>query len=269
MMKVSFSTLACPKWGWEQVLDSASALGYDGIEIRGIAGELDFSRIEPFFPVNINKTMEQLKAKNLEISCLDTSSKFHDETLFEKSIREGREAIDLAAKLNCRFIRVFGDSIPDRENERRTIQQIASGLDQLGEYAKGKGITVLVETHGDFSTGESMLKLLERVTSGNVAVLWDLSNAYVEFGEPMATTFQQLSSRIRHTHLKDVKGKYPNAKLCLFGRGELSAREMICLLNSIGYQGWLSLEFEKMWHPELEEPEISLAAYITEIRKSM
>jgi sugar phosphate isomerase/epimerase len=69
--------------------------------------------------------------------------------------------------------------------------------------------------------------------------------------------------------MKDAKGKYPNAELCLFGQGDLSAKEMISLLNTIDYDGWLSLEWEKMWHPELEEPEVSLDVYIKEIKRAM
>lgn len=268
-MKISFSTLACPKWSWEKILDEASNFGYDGIEIRGIEGVLDLSQLKPFLPENINKTMEQLRQKNLEICCLDTSCKFADEATFEKSLKEGKEAIDLAQKLNCKFIRVFGDKIPDRNNESEILKRIAAGLNELGDYAKGKDVSVLIETHGDFSTGESMLKLLKHVTSKGVGVLWDVTNGYVDFGEPIAVTFNKLSSYIKHTHLKDAKGKYPNAKLCLFGQGELSAGEMISLLKSAGYDGWLSLEWEKMWHPELEEPEISLDVYIKQVKSAM
>lgn len=268
-MKISFSTLACPDWSWEKILDEAQRLGYDGIEIRGIKRVLDFGGMEPFFPQNINKTMGQLREKNLEISCLDTSCTFAEEAKFEKSLEEGKEAIDLAQKLNCKFIRVFGDSIPDKNKEAEILNRIASGLNKLGDHAKGKGVTVLVETHGDFSTGDGMLKLLKHVTSKDVAVLWDVTNAYVDFGESIAVTFNKLSAHIKHTHLKDAKGKYPNAELCLFGQGELTAKEMVSLLSSINYDGWLSLEWEKMWHPELEEPEIALDVYINKLKSAM
>jgi sugar phosphate isomerase/epimerase len=269
MMKVSFSTLACPKWSWNKILKEARNMGYDGIEIRGLEGELDLSRMQPFFPENIKGTMEQLRNKNLEICCLDTSCIFHDAALFEKGLIEGKLAIDLAPKLNCKYIRIFGNNIPDKNKEDEMLSQIASGINELGTYAEGTGVTVLVETHGDFSMGAAMNRLLDRVISRNIGVLWDLSNGYIEFGEPIADTFHALSSRIKHTHLKDAKGIYPHAELCMFGQGDLPATEMIGLLRSIDYDGWLSLEFEKMWHPELAEPEVSLAAYISEIKKAM
>lgn len=266
-MKISFSTLACPDWSFQKIVTEASRLGYDGIEIRGIEREMDLSRLKPFFPENIGETIKTLNERNLEICCLDTSCKFHNKEDFNKYIKEGRAAIDLAQKLNCKFIRVFGNDIPDKNREEEIIGQIASGLILLGDYAEGKGVTVLIETHGAFSTGDGMQKLLSRIPGRNVEVLWDVTNAYVGFGETTEVTFSKLSSRIKHTHLKDAKGKYPDAKLCMIGKGDLSIGRMIELLESAGYDGWLSLEWEKAWHPELEEPEIVLDVYMNHVRK--
>ena len=33
-MKLAFSTLACPNWSWDLILDNAVRFGFDGIEIR-------------------------------------------------------------------------------------------------------------------------------------------------------------------------------------------------------------------------------------------
>lgn len=37
-MKLSFSTLGCPEWSFDKVLDEAERLGFQGIEIRGVNG---------------------------------------------------------------------------------------------------------------------------------------------------------------------------------------------------------------------------------------
>ena len=39
-MKTCFSTLGCPEWSFSDIISVASDLQYDGIEIRGILGEL-------------------------------------------------------------------------------------------------------------------------------------------------------------------------------------------------------------------------------------
>lgn len=49
-MKLSFSTLGCPDWSFQTILDEAQRLGFDGIEIRGIEGEMDVAKIPYFKP---------------------------------------------------------------------------------------------------------------------------------------------------------------------------------------------------------------------------
>ena len=265
-MKISFSTLGCPKWGWDKILDEAVRMGYDGIEIRGIEGEMNIGQLMPFLPENIEKTIDQLREKHLEICCLDTSCRFDVKETYDRNLQEGREAIDIARKLGCKYVRVFGDNISDKADKDGALRQIASGISELGEYAKDKGVNTLIETHGDFATGDAMLGLLNHITSQNVAILWDAANGYIEKGESVEFTFNKLSGYIKHTHLKDAVGTPPNTKHCLFGQGVISVDEILKLLKSIGYDGWLSLEWEKMWIPELEEPEIAFDVYISKIK---
>ena len=42
-MKLAFSTLGCPNWSVEQVVEAAVQLGYDGVEVRGLRGNLDLA----------------------------------------------------------------------------------------------------------------------------------------------------------------------------------------------------------------------------------
>jgi hypothetical protein len=37
--------------------------------------------------------------------------------------------------------------------------------------------------------------------------------------------------------------------------------EAIRLLAARGYDGWISLDWEKYWHPEIEDPETILPQY--------
>ena len=39
-MKLAFSTIGCPNWSYDEVVSTASDLGYDGFEVRGIGGEI-------------------------------------------------------------------------------------------------------------------------------------------------------------------------------------------------------------------------------------
>jgi len=265
-MKISFTTLSCPDWSWDRIVNEAQRMGYDGLEIRGIEGEMVLSKAEPFLPENIEKTKRMLSEKGLTICCLDTSCVFHSKEEFDKNIKEGKETIDLAEKLQVPYIRVFGNSVPKGSEKKEIMKQIARGLDELGQYAEGKGVTVLLETHGDFTASDDLLEIFQLLDRKNVGILWDIHHPYKASGESMEETYSKLGQYIKHTHIKDSIGPWPNEKLCLVGKGDLPVKECVEILKKNGYDGWLSLEWEKKWHPEIEDPEIALPSYIQFIR---
>ena len=45
------------------------------------------------------------------------------------------------------------------------------------------------------------------------------------------------------------------------GKGEVPIFQAIDILYKGGYKGYYSFEWEKLWHPEIDEPEIALADY--------
>jgi sugar phosphate isomerase/epimerase len=153
--------------------------------------------------------------------------------------------------------------IPDYAHKAETIKQVAEALERLGQYAEDKGIHVLLETHGDFSASEHVLAVIEQTSSPAVGILWDINNPYkYGEGESMEETFRRLNKHIKHTHIKDSFGRGTDEQIRLPGQGDLPVPECLSILKTNGYQGWLSFEWEKKWHPEIEEPEIALPSFI-------
>jgi sugar phosphate isomerase/epimerase len=46
------------------------------------------------------------------------------------------------------------------------------------------------------------------------------------------------------------------------GEGDVDLAEAVRLLKQSGYNGYYSFEWEKWYHPELADPEISFAHYV-------
>ncbi|MGI6611176.1 MAG: sugar phosphate isomerase/epimerase family protein [Limnochordia bacterium] len=264
-MKLCFSTLGCPDWSWSRVVEAAPRMGYDGLEIRGIQGEMHLPKAEPFLPHNIGNTMADLAKRGLSIACLGASSHFHGPNV-DENVKEAKAYVDLAVRLRVRYVRVFGDKIPDPAKKEQTLQRVAASLRELGEYAAPQGVRILIETHGDFSRSQDLLDVLERVDNPYVGVLWDAHHPYRFCGEALADTFAQLGKYVFHVHLKDSVTTADGIRYCLPGEGDVPLRKVIELLRSGAYQGWLSFEWEKRWHPELEEPEVALPAFARVMR---
>ncbi|MGC8622122.1 MAG: sugar phosphate isomerase/epimerase family protein [Caldisphaera sp.] len=261
-IKLSFSTLACPQWDWNQIIDEASQLGYQGLEIRGIEKELYLPKVTPFLPKNLGKTIKQLKEKGLEICCLDTSCQFSDQGTFDQSIKEGKETIDLADEIGVPYIRVFGGEFSKSSDEKKTMEMIRHGLETLSDYAQNKKVEILIETHDVFASTKQIKKLLEKVNRNNVNVLWDISNTYKVAEEMPEDSYNRIGKYVKHVHVKDTIGKGREPRPCIIGKGDVPITEFVTLLATNNYQGWLSFEWEKRWYPDLEEPQVALRAYI-------
>ncbi|MDQ3854935.1 MAG: sugar phosphate isomerase/epimerase [Chloroflexota bacterium] len=266
MHRLAFTTLACPGWSWSEILDRATEYEYEGIELRGIEGEMDLPRARPFLATELPKTRRELAERGLAIPCLDTSCRLHDPDT-AANLDEARRSIDLAAELQAPYVRVFGDKIPSEEPREAVLARVAEGLGQLGEYAAASGVQVLIESHGDFAHTADLAAVLEAVEHPQVGVLWDVHHPYRFFGESLEATFDRLKARIRHTHLKDSRQLDGAVLYCAVGEGDLPLRECLELLYASGYDGWLSFEWEKKWHPEIDEPDVVLPAYSQTIRQ--
>lgn len=290
-MKISFSTLACPEWAWDHLLETAREYGYYGVEIRFLAGSPDLLAAEPFLPENHDRTLSDLKTHGIKIACLASSVRFdyldHDELAAQH--RTGREYVDLCQRLGVPALRVFGDKIPDPSYREQVIRQVAEGLDTLGSYAEGRGVDVLIETHGDFCESATLQETMKRVTSPAAGVLWDTHHPWRFFGEQPAETWDRIGRWVRHTHWKDsvaqpiheelssgsevaadeahkLMSGHRHADYVLFGEGEFPAVDVLRLLHEASYNGWYSLEWEKKWHPEIADPEVALPPFPAAIR---
>ncbi|NLJ24428.1 MAG: TIM barrel protein [Firmicutes bacterium] len=265
-MKICFSTLGCPEWTWDRIVDEARQLGYDGIEIRGIEGEMHLPKARPFRQGNRSTTMAQLEDAQLEISCLGTSASFHDADKWQTNLDMAMEHIDLAAELQVPFVRVFGDKIPEPANKDEVISQIVIALQHLGQYARGSGVRVVIETHGDFSRSSDLKLILDEVSMPEIGVLWDMHHPYRFYNEIPKETMNIIGNRVYHTHIKDSQMKDGTMHYCLVGEGDLPIQDCLSLLVNIGYKGWVSLEWEKKWHPELAEPEVAFPQFLRVIK---
>jgi sugar phosphate isomerase/epimerase len=266
---LAFSTLGCPKWPWATVLEQASKLGYSGIELRGIQMQMDLPKLPEFSGTRLAQSLKDLEALDLKVTDLGSSARMHEADPARRSAQmdEGRRFIDLAHQMKVPYVRVFGDQIPQGEEKDIVIKRVIEGLRTLGDHARGSGVSVIIESHGDFTDSPTLLQLLKGAAMDNVALLWDAHHTFVAGKEPPARTFEAMKSYIRHTHLKDSKPEGKEVRYVLTGQGTVPVRETVNILSKSGYKGFYCFEWEKGWHPEIEEPEVAFPQFVERMRE--
>jgi sugar phosphate isomerase/epimerase len=261
---LSFSTLGCPDWNFNKITDFAVRNNYDGLELRGLLREMDLTKCPEFNSAqNIAATLSLMKDKNLAFADLGSSTSLHISDLKErtKNLNEAKRFIDLAQKINCPFVRVFPNEIPKDQDKNETMDLITKGLLELGDYAKRSNVSVLMETHGDLTWSDDLKRIMISAFNDHTGLVWDVTNMWSVTKEPPEDVYKKLKKYIRHTHIKDLKMVDGKEHYVLLGQGEVPIFTAIDALRKGGYKGYYSFEWEKLWHPEIAEPEIAIADY--------
>ena len=167
-------------------------------------------------------------------------------------------AIDLASEWGASTVRVFG-------GESRAFDDIARRLEAPLGRAAELGVTVALETHDGFSSATQVAELLRRVDSPSFAALWDVHHPY-RVGDSPQDVVGALGQRIHLVHVKDARRLGEDWELVPLGEGDVPVRESLAALEAAGYDGWLTVEWEKRWHPELAEPEVALPRELETLR---
>ena len=265
-LPIAFSTLGCPEWDLPKILNFAEEHGFAAVELRGLQGNLDLPSHAVFAPDRINATKKDFAAHGIKIACVSSSARMGeaDTKKHDQEMLDGRRFVDLASALGAPYVRVFGDGTVAEKNAPPSDDlkaRVATGLRELGTYAGPKNVTVILESHDNFTASATLMDVLQRANSPHAALLWDAHHTFATAKEDPETTVKQLGKWIRHTHLKDSVPAGDDRKYVLTGRGDVPIRRQIAALQTIGYTGYFCFEWEKVWHPDLDAPEIAIADY--------
>jgi sugar phosphate isomerase/epimerase len=260
---IAFSTLGCPAWDWNTIVETAARLGYAALELRGIGGEMDLTKVPELTGSRLGGTKKDLAALGLAVSDLGSNARMHkkDPAQRQAQFDEGRRFIDLAQAMGVKYVRMFGDEVPQQEAREDVSKRVVEGFREMAAYARRAGVVVLIESHGDFTRSKDLVEILTAVNDPAFALLWDAHHTFVSAQEQPAESWAAFGAWVRHVHLKDSKREDGKRRYVLLGAGEVPVKEQVAVLARNGYTGYYCLEWEKRWHPEIEEPEVAFPHY--------
>jgi fatty-acyl-CoA synthase len=264
--KLAFSTLGCPGWSLDQVVRAAREYGYDGVELRLLDGEI----INADLPAGERKRIrDTFAAANLPICCLDTSIRVAADGDLDATIGELRAFVAMANEIGAPFVRVFGGESPADWSPEAAFDRAAAVLNGAAADAEAAGVAVVLETHDAFASAKSVAEVLRRSPSKSVGALWDTHHPY-RMGEQPDEVLDLLGDRILHVHVKDARrndAARTGWDLLLLGEGEVPVQSSLAAIQKRGYDGWIAVEWEKKWHPNIQEPEVAFPQHIALLRQ--
>jgi sugar phosphate isomerase/epimerase len=242
-------------------------MGYDAVDFRGLTGQMEIWK-QDAFAGEAGATARRIAASGLAVSAFSSSARMYnpDAQTLDRSLEEVRQYANLCPVFGARVLRIFGGQVPDRPIAR-AIPVAIETLRRMAEIA-GPEVTLAVETHDDWVRSSPLAEVISGVALPNVKVLWDLHHPFRMAGEKPEETYARIGRWVVATHLKDSRlvgqGKWTYV---LPGEGDVPLEQMVALLKAGGYDGYLTLEWEKRWCPEIADPEVALPAWAKYLRK--
>jgi sugar phosphate isomerase/epimerase len=256
--RIAFSTLAFPDADLATAVSLGRSWGYAGVELRLVDGEL----IDPAMPASARARVKRtLAAAGLPAVAVDSSIRLTG----EYPGAELRQFLELASDWEAPLVRVFGGALPgDGPGRQARLEAAARVLEETAPAAERLGVAIGVETHDAFSASAVVAELLALVDSAVVGAVWDSYHPH-RMGERAADVWANLGPRILLAQVKDARpdpGRDDGWQLVPLGEGEVPVRDMLAVLSAGEYRGWVSVEWEKRWHPEIAAPEVALPQHL-------
>lgn len=253
----AFSTLGCAELSPLEALALAERHGLAGVELRAAGGTVE---LLPYLAHTYGSPAALAQAAagfRPRIVLLATSVRLtgvteadHENLLGLASWAEG---------LGVRWLRVFdGDSGRSPAGEKEALETLRWW--RQARAARNWNVNCLVETHDSLLDAAGMARFA--AAAPDIGILWDTHHTWKKRGEDPGHTWRASAPCVAHIHVKDsvptphgnsdytyvlpAQGKFPMAPL---------ARAL-----AKDYRGIVSLEWERLWHPELPPLDQALAA---------
>ncbi|HVU32988.1 MAG TPA: TIM barrel protein [Opitutaceae bacterium] len=246
----AFSTLGCPESDLRSAVALAKRFRIDGLELRALADTVNlptYFASEHGSPEGFGAAMQD---QLVPVVALDTS--LHLAEAKGPDREQFLAFIPWAEAAGVRWLRVFDGGA--KMGERAAIAAAAATVHWWREVRSDGNlrVDVMVETHNRFFTAATVKRFLH--AAPDTAILWDAHHTWRQGNEDPVTTWHEIGAHVVHIHVKDsipVATSTHPYKYVLPGAGEFPMAPLRDALAADKFAGTLSLEWERLWHPEL------------------
>lgn len=238
-MELGFSTIACPDWDFNTIIQRTAEMGFEAIELRGLPGcrHLPACRDLTEDPSDVQ---ERCRAAGVRLVCLASSIEF---TTSDRSQRRGlienaKDYLVLAGQLKCWYVRFpMGTARQVGDGRQSALINIAESMRELVAVAAANNIAILLENAGNLVTSRDMWYVLDAVDHPSLQCAWNPLTA-AAIGEDYGLSIPRVGRRLAVTYLVDGKrneeGRF--AQYAPPGEGDLDLYRYLMVIKGLAKQ---------------------------------
>ncbi len=244
-------------------LRKAAEVGAEGVQVYAVAGEMAPENMDSGARKDFKGFCAEL---GLEIAALCGDLGGHGFQAAEENadrVERSKRIVDLAVDLGTSVVTTHIGLVPENTSSQ-TYAAMRDACRELGEYAKGVGVTFAIETGPE--TAVCLKSFLDDVGSPGIGVNMDPANLVMVVADDPVEAVRTFKGYIVHTHAKDgvrFKPCDPKQVYDAFAEGGVEGLDMgklfeevplgkggvewdayLAALRETGFSGFLTIERE-------------------------
>ncbi len=270
-LRLAGNTIATPELGPFEAIELFAKLGLDGVDFlcdepSGVTVDLDGTA---------RRTLrETIDGAGLQPGCLRQYMRdLHSaDAIRRQSHVDGlKRHVDLAVDLGFTIVRLFAGRAVLDDDWEPDWRRLIDGLTETAVHAATAGVAIGVENHHGTMTDSATrtMRAIREAALPNVGVIYDQANLTGLGHEPWEVALPMQAASIVGVDVKDIDFGGPDGqkRVRFLGEGLVPWPKIVPALFATGYDGLLSIEYERKWHPDaLPEASIGLPREIAYLR---
>ncbi len=216
-----------------------AAAGFHYIELTATKGWTE--HVFPTMSFNeLNRIKDSLKAAGLKPFSMSGHTNLMDTARIGDFVNNMR----LANFFGCDYIVSSIGEAHLKDQAVASNEQVAAHIRGLLPYLEEYNLTLVLENHGEHSTGAVIKEIVELVGSPRVKLNYDTANVIYFAGIDPLDDLPGCVDRVGHLHIKDKLGGKGEWNFPALGQGRVNFARILEILDAAGNDSPLSIEIE-------------------------
>lgn len=247
-MQMAFHSVGLHQYPIEAAVDKVAAAGYDAIELTAETLPWAAPHVTPGLSSEERKRLRRrIRDAGLVISAVAAHVNMVEADLEKRrsNLQYALGCIELASDVGTDVAHLLSGMAPPATPREEAWGWLVEGVACCIERGQALGLKIAFEPVAtqfvcNVAGLQELIKALEPLS---LYVNYDASHFQVHGDDPVAAV-RTFGPRIVHVHVKDAKGTPEKYEFPPLGQGDVDLPGVVAALQELGYQGFLSVEYE-------------------------
>jgi sugar phosphate isomerase/epimerase len=235
--KIGVVTSTYPNYNTVEALEGISEAGFKYIELASAPAYFEhiIPSPEKASEEDVQNVLNLCKKYGIVLYCIAG----HTRLLTKTGLADFKKVLDYAGMAEIGFVTTDVGEIENEDSKKQFFHDIQ----EIGDYAKSKSVTVCLEMHGKWcNNGKTGSEIIEKVNHPNIRLNYDTGNVMLYGGVRPEEDIKNALPYMAFMHIKDDGGKLFEWNFPALGDGNVDFEKILELLKD--YNGPISLEVE-------------------------